>query len=100
MRIYSLGTRAVHEATRPGRGKPGRDGAGRGATRQAGARRGGSGSGEAVCARLRPVPRPGPAPRAQLCLARSMSSLECRKAHMAIFDMCQDWSQSVKKPSK
>jgi hypothetical protein len=37
--------RAVHEATRPGRGKPGRDGAGRGATRQAGARRGRPGLG-------------------------------------------------------
>jgi hypothetical protein len=38
-------SRAVHEATRPGRGKPGRDGVGRGATRQAGARRGRPGLG-------------------------------------------------------
>jgi hypothetical protein len=68
-------SRAVNEATRPRRGKSGRDEAGRGATRQAGIGRalptGWSGRDEV--GRGPPGPRlvPGPAPRSQLYDSRN-----------------------------
>jgi hypothetical protein len=56
--VYVPASRAVNGATRPGRGRPGRDGAGRGwvgvADGVTGARRGGSGSVRAVAAPVAP----------------------------------------------